>query len=48
MDSRKRRKAQYSNTFVSVVFGVGISLVLTFLLFTVAIIFLQAFEQWHK
>ncbi len=43
-----RRTKRDSNRFVTVVFRVGIALVLTFLLLTFAMVFLQGLEQWHK
>jgi hypothetical protein len=43
-----RRGKQYSNRFVTVVFGVGVTLVLTFLLLTFAMVFLEALKQWRK
>jgi hypothetical protein len=43
-----RRAKQHSSRFVSVVLSVGVMLVLTFLLLTFAMVFLQTLDQWHK
>jgi hypothetical protein len=39
---------RYGNKFVTVVFRIGIVLVFTFLLWTLAMVLLQALEQWQK
>lgn len=41
-------RKQCGNEFVTVVFRIGIVLVFTFLLWTLAMVLLQAFEQWQK
>jgi hypothetical protein len=48
LTDRRSRRSKHSNKFVTVVFGVGLTLVLTFLLWTFVMVFLQALEQWHK
>ena len=40
-------RRQYGNKFVTVVFRIGVVLVFTFLLWTLAMVLLQAWEQWH-
>jgi len=42
------RRAKHRGRFVSVVLGIGVTLVLTFLLLTFAMVFLEASEQWHN
>jgi hypothetical protein len=45
---RTNRRAKHTRRFVSVVLGIGVTLVLTFLFLTFAMVFLQASEQWHN
>jgi hypothetical protein len=42
---KNRNEKQDRNKFVAVVFGVGVVLVFTFLLWTIAMVVLQAVEQ---
>ena len=41
-------RRQYGNKFVTAVFRIGVVLVFTFLLWTLAMVLLQALEQWQK
>jgi hypothetical protein len=45
---RMRGTGRREHKFVTGVFYVGIALVLTFVLWTFAMVFLQAVDQWHK
>jgi hypothetical protein len=44
---RTNRRAKHKRGFVSVVLGIGVTVVLAFLL-TFALVFLEVSEQWHN
>jgi hypothetical protein len=43
-----RRRKQDGDKFVAAVFWVGITLVLAFVLWSFAMVFLEALEQWRR
>jgi len=43
-----RSESQHRNEFVVVVFGIGMALLLAFLLWTFGMVFLQALDQWRR
>lgn len=45
---RGHKESRFADRFVSVVFGIGITLVFTFLLLTVAMVLLQGLDQWRR
>jgi hypothetical protein len=43
-----RGRKKHGNRFVNAVFCIGIILVLTFLLWTFAMVLLESMERWHR
>lgn len=45
---KTRDRKEYGHKFVTVIFSIGVALVFTFLLWTFALVLLQAVDQWKK
>jgi hypothetical protein len=43
-----RSESQHRHEFVAIIFGIGMALLLAFLLWTFAMVFLQARDQWRR